>query len=572
MASSRATAASLSSAVLGPPGGGAGISLGDALVTFVNGTAVDDDADVDSAVSGFSSNLHASESSTATTSSLTRLSTSTDEVSDADERSRRLQRRRRLAGKGGRGHNRTRDPVVFRERRRLTADGADDDGAGGSFVVVLANFEPVIYGYSSIDYNLSCPLGFVGDVGRDCPGVPDTWVNISCLGLPFNRTLTCVSFEKPSCNLWSDADGAWDTTSCRPTNHTPWNVTCTCDAAVATDGGGGDFASGSAALAGSFGSMFAGAGAGAAVFLQNVLLLYTFSVMIGLSVASALIGIKRDRADKAAAAELAETRKQHAQERQAGPRMSAAYLEEALSHHDLAGVKEAHHELAVVNAKTYHELERESYPDWVHDSKMTATFIRAFSENHSFLVNSGLGPFSWQFPRPLRAVLLFTELLWVMVAQAVVFMLLFPDLGCEAFTTYDQCMSMTSPYGDGDGCIWHPDLVGGLDPPCTNMEPDPDDQFSPVPLLLAVVAMTCVAPFVVLVQVQVPALDPSRPQGASDRWRPFPLAHPCTRSSHHLFLHDPDPATPPPSPPLLTAVGVLEYLSRPCEEEGAGKQ
>ena len=74
------------------------------------------------------------------------------------------------------------------------------------------------------------------------------------------------------CNLWSNADGAWDTTSCRPVNYTAWNVTCACDAAVATEGGGGDFSSGSAAMAGYFADTFAGASAGStagsAVFLQ----------------------------------------------------------------------------------------------------------------------------------------------------------------------------------------------------------------------------------------------------------------------------------------------------------------
>ena len=99
-------------------------------------------------------------------------------------------------------------------------------------------------------------------------------------------------------------------------------------------------------------------------------------------------------------------------------------------------------------------------------------------------------------------------------------MILYPDLGCTDQTTKAECYSIGTPTGNvpgyegsPHGCVWDESLYGGEDPPCFELEPDADDSMSPVSFLLALIAMTCIAPFVVCAEYVVhqilAAPDPS---------------------------------------------------------------
>ena len=265
MASSHAFASDAAGASASPPknaGGSApSVSLGSSVaVAYENGTEVAVDVAVDTRVQQWGYNVYAGSDTTgtATTASLVSLGVSIEEDDGGGGRRRR---RLKLVPRGG-GDG----------RRRLGA--GDDDGAaeeeGAPLTLVLQNVRPVDYGDGASKelVNLTCPPDFVGRVSAECPGT-NASVAVNCSGAyptldpltglvvdianEWSTQLSCVVTVKPTCLLWNAALQAYDDTLCTPLNWTATNTTCACSAgasAIASEGGGASFTSGSAALAG----------------------------------------------------------------------------------------------------------------------------------------------------------------------------------------------------------------------------------------------------------------------------------------------------------------------------------
>ena len=61
-----------------------------------------------------------------------------------------------------------------------------------------------------------------------------------------------------------------------------------------------------------------------------------------------------------------------------------------------------------------------------------------------------------------------------MAAEALLFMFLQPDLGCDQYPTESLCLRLTSPYNPAEAaCSW--DIARAV--PCAEAEPDPDVTF-----------------------------------------------------------------------------------------------
>ena len=153
-------------------------------------------------------------------------------------------------------------------RRRL---GADDDGDDDAtpLTLVLQNVRPVDYGDGASEQfvNLTCAAGFIGRASAVCPGTNSS-VAVNCSGIyptydalgmlvdvsdEWSTQMSCAVTVLPSCLLWNAALQTYDSTLCTPVNWTATNTTCACSAdasAIASEGGGASFTSGSDALAG----------------------------------------------------------------------------------------------------------------------------------------------------------------------------------------------------------------------------------------------------------------------------------------------------------------------------------
>jgi hypothetical protein len=103
----------------------------------------------------------------------------------------------------------------------------------------------------------------------------------------------------------------------------------------------------------------------------------------------------------------------------------------------------------------------DSLPTW---AKMNVwhTFYDLVTEQHSVL--GYVVAFDPLRSRPLRAFHLFVEYLWLFASEAVIFIIAFPDQGCDKFEIKSECLKKENPYFPAvDACKWQEDK----DPVCT---------------------------------------------------------------------------------------------------------
>jgi hypothetical protein len=81
----------------------------------------------------------------------------------------------------------------------------------------------------------------------------------------------------------------------------------------------------------------------------------------------------------------------------------------------------------------------------VVERSLCATYRRVLLENHPVLAGFAFGSFDPVVPKYIRVQLLGLQMLWLMAAEALLYMMLYPDLGCDAFLTETDCIRMTSP-------------------------------------------------------------------------------------------------------------------------------
>ena len=498
MASSRAFARDVAGASSSPPANAGGsapsVSLGSSVaITYENGTEVVADVAVDTQVQQWGYNVYAGSDAMgiSTASALVSLGVSTAEISTNGGR-----RRRRLK-------------LV---PRRLGAGNNGDEDA--PLTLVLQNVRPIDYGDgASNEYvNLTCPPEFVGRVSAICPGTNAT-VAANCSGryptldptsgliLSFETSwstrMGCATTVEPTCLLWDAARQAYDATLCRPVNWTSTNTTCECSAdasAIAASAGGASFTSGSAALAGYFGSMFDSSAFGPNLFLQNPLLIATFVVIFVLVVLNMVIGIRNDMRDNAAGwttVEAAKSRRHMAAPSGLEHKLAAFRAE--------TGVEETVETRAKLEAtRTVAQYAEDSMPSFVSDRTLCHSFGRALVENHGWIAASAWGPFDPITPRYIRAQVLGISTLWLLVALAVQMQLAHPDLGCEQYTNEADCLVMTSPFDPNErACAWDPLLEDA----CALAPPDASTQFTPLNMAMLVIVMLTINPLISLVEV-----------------------------------------------------------------------
>ena len=128
--------------------------------------------------------------------------------------------------------------------------------------------------------------------------------------------LLCSLQVQPSCLLWVADRQTYDSTACTPINWTATNTTCACGVAAfeAAAAGGGSFTSGSEAMLGSFAALFDPSAFGPNLFLSNLLLMYTFGVILVLVLINCWAGCSNDARDNAASwteLEAAKAREAH---------------------------------------------------------------------------------------------------------------------------------------------------------------------------------------------------------------------------------------------------------------------
>ena len=491
MASSRAFASDVAGASSSPPANAGGsapsVSLGSSVaVAYENGTEVVADVAVDTQVQQWGYNVYAGSDTT---------------VRRRRRRSSRSACRPQRTSTDG-GRRRRRLKLVPRQRLRGVGWHGNDGDEDAPLTLVLQNVRPVDYGDgASNEYvNLTCPPEFVGRVSAECPGTNAT-VAANCSGrYPTLDPASGLSSRlrhrgrrgwaarrrssRPAC---SGTRRARRTTqrSARPVNWTSTNTTCACSAdasAIAASAGGASFTSGSAALAGYFGSMFDSSAFGPNLFLQNPLLIATFVVIFVLVVLNMVIGIRNDMRDNAAGwttVEAAKSRRHMAAPSGLEHKLAAFRAE--------TGVEETVETRAKLEAtRTVAQYAEDSMPSFVSDRTLCHSFGRALVENHGWIAASAWGPFDPITPRYIRAQVLGISTLWLLVALAVQMQLAHPDLGCEQYTNEADCLVMTSPFDPNErACAWDPLLEDA----CALAPPDASTQFTPLNMAMLVIVM-----------------------------------------------------------------------------------
>ena len=355
-------------------------------------------------------------------------------------------------------------------RRHLLAS---DSAAPPGVVITLANLAPVDYatGASEAMVNLTCPWGFLGRVNATCPNsTARMWRN--CSGEAETFRIACATRVEPSCLSWDESSQQYDSTRCTPVDWTEDNTTCSCEG---FDGGRSSFTSGSLRMLEYFADTFAPTFS-AALFLKNLLLIYTFAAVAGFVLLNVAVGHYRDIIDA----------KEEDHER----------APESPSH--LAG---------------YTRTLKNSLPDFVSDKSLCVTFCRALRDNHSLLSASALAEYDPIVPRYIRTCVLGIGLLWLMAAEALLFLYSNPDLGCEEILGEQECLAMSSPYDPTvDACSWDWETL----PHCNFEEPNEDDAYSPFRLGSVLLVMAFINPFIALTDwlfqniINAPTAQPNR--------------------------------------------------------------
>ncbi|KAJ8612814.1 hypothetical protein CTAYLR_002026 [Chrysophaeum taylorii] len=402
---------------------------------------------------------------------------------------------------GSRGNATARDSSIARvnvkgsadneRRRRRLQDGSSGSGMS-ALQLTLNNYYPVTYYEPSVNDSSTV----------DCSGI-DSMINVSCADnntTPFNCTgydgLVNPCGAIAVCKFWNEALSAWDSDSCTLVNFTSDNTTCRCLVPADTSASV-EITSSSLLVAQQFASVFSRNPL--KNLAQTALVLYVFGAIACISVAAAVWGVQQDRRDR----QSEETRivpmapggapdsspRAHKKAIDDGP--TATANDGGGIEHEVKRKKwwRSRREKKYSPQTHEHESSRprspspssptsptsrmerqrdnavralnESLPGWVRDRSLRGTFYRRMRTEHSLLQYVCI--YDGSRSRPLRALKLFSEYVWLLAGEAALYLLAFPDLGCDDYVTEDDCGKPKSPYFPSiPACKWNEDY----DPQC----------------------------------------------------------------------------------------------------------
>ncbi|KAH8050391.1 hypothetical protein JL722_11357 [Aureococcus anophagefferens] len=123
----------------------------------------------------------------------------------------------------------------------------------------------------------------------------------------------------------------------------------------------------------------------------------------------------------------------------------------------------------------------ESLPSWAR-VKNARTFFARLREEHAFL--GYVLAYDEVRPRPLRALHLFTDYLWLYAVEAALFIVAFPDMGCDRYVYEAPCLEPTNAYFPAvKACQWR---GADVEPSCAPNATEGASIFTYVFLLLVV--------------------------------------------------------------------------------------
>ena len=136
-----------------------------------------------------------------------------------------------------------------------------------------------------------------------------------------------------------------------------------------------------------------------------------------------------------------------------------------------------------------------------------ASYLRFFAANHSWVALCASDP---AVPRYARAQLLAISLLGLMAGVGLLYVFLFPDLGCQQFYFEADCLEMLAPYDpDETACEWTKSK-------CDERTPDADYAFEGHMIFFTIPVLLVFRPFFVGVEwLYLRVFNAPRP--------PFPL-------------------------------------------------
>ncbi|KAK7249069.1 hypothetical protein SO694_00044125 [Aureococcus anophagefferens] len=123
----------------------------------------------------------------------------------------------------------------------------------------------------------------------------------------------------------------------------------------------------------------------------------------------------------------------------------------------------------------------ESLPSWAR-VKNARTFFARLRDEHAFL--GYVLAYDEVRPRPLRALHLFTDYLWLYAVEAALFIVAFPDMGCDRYVYEAPCLEPTNAYFPAvKACQWR---GADVEPSCAPNATEGASIFTYVFLLLVV--------------------------------------------------------------------------------------
>ena len=113
-----------------------------------------------------------------------------------------------------------------------------------------------------------------------------------------------------------------------------------------------------------------------------------------------------------------------------------------------------------------------SFPEFVHETRISKTFSRVIWTHHSWVQASVFGRYDPMYPRYVRGMVKSIEVLWLMCAEAVVvFIISYQDFGCDRFGDFD-CHKKPHPHDPSlPMCEWD----AAYYPACFEFQPSPSD-------------------------------------------------------------------------------------------------
>jgi len=355
------------------------------------------------------------------------------------------------------------------DRRRLSSDATI---SSLTLFVTLTNY-----------YAISYTEANVSDIGTiDCSGKNEL-INTTCA----NNETAIYNCSKSNglvnpcsvsavCQLWIESSSSWDTDACSVLNYTETNTTCVCVRELVSGDENIDsieITSSSELVAKEF----------ADVFHRNPLhdLAQTATVLavfFGIALLSALAaswGMKQDHRDKKEIVEFSNDAVGATDSKRSIKKIKAgAIASEIIDSDDIINDRATVRERAI-------EVLNKSLPAWVRDQSSTQTYIRRMFEQHPLVNYLVFDPIK---SRPLRAMQIYVEYCWILAGEAVLFLLCFPDLGCDDYEIEDDCLKPNSPYFPNvPACTWDEDI----DPNCT-MNATKGAQMSTYVILLLIIS------------------------------------------------------------------------------------